>query len=139
MTPWLAFTTSLVFCIGSDGEVDEEEIGYLITALGGEEVDDETVGIRSDNRAVLDAAVEYYRHHSVEEFLETAAPLLSTDQKVCILLNMADSALSDGEAESEEQELILRFQAAFGISDDLLSPFLQALIIKNDKTIFGRR
>lgn len=136
MTPWFAFVVSLVYCISSDGEVDEEEIGYLFTALGGEEIDETTVGIARGNRAVLDEAVDYAQDHDVEAFLAQATPLLSVEQRLCILLNMTDSALSDGEAEAEEQDLILRFQAAFAVSDALLGPFVQALIIKNDKSVF---
>lgn len=136
MNPWLAFTTSLVYGICSDGEVDDEEIGYLLTALGGEAVDEDTVGVASRNRDTLARAVEYVRTHAVDEFLANAAPMLTLDQKLCILLNMADSALCDGEAELEEQELILRFQQALGVSEALLEPFVQALIIKNDKSVF---
>jgi len=136
LTPWLSFTISLVYCIAADGEVDEEEIGYLLTALGGERIDEDTVGVANRNREILDRAIAYTNRHTPEEFLETAAAMLNMEQKLCILMNMADSALSDGIAEDEEQRLILQFKEAFGVSDDQLAPLMQALLIKNDKSVF---
>jgi uncharacterized tellurite resistance protein B-like protein len=37
MTPHLAFATALLYMISADGEMDNEEIGHLLSVLGGED------------------------------------------------------------------------------------------------------
>lgn len=137
MTPYLAFVISLIYCQAADGEIDDEEVAFLITALGGQSDEKAgTIGVAGDKRAMLDQALKYVRRTSSEAFLREAAPMLSHQQKLCILCNMADSSLADGDAEAEEQELISTFQKAFGISDDAMRPIIETVVLKNDKSIF---
>lgn len=135
MTPHKAFACSLIYCMGADGEMDPEEVGHLLSVLGGDNQGG-TIGVGANNRALLDSAIRYVRQTRPEKFLEEATPLLSQAQKVCILTNMVDSAMSDGQAEREEQELIGKFQSAFGISDEAFRPFFEVIIMKNDRSIF---
>ena len=37
MTPHFAFATSLLYMMGADGEMDQEEIGQLLAVIGGKE------------------------------------------------------------------------------------------------------
>ena len=62
-------------------------------------------------------------------------PLLTDAQKICILCNRIDSALSDGEAEPEEQVLITKIQDASGISDERFKPFFDVLMAMCDMTV----
>lgn len=124
ITPRTALAVSLVYCMGSDGEIDPEEIGHLISVLG-----------RGATREMLDQTVRYARATPPEAFLEAATPKLSEGQRLCILLNMIDSAMADGRAEAGEQALIARFQAAFGLTDAVLEPYFRTLVAKNDRTI----
>ncbi len=135
MTPHLAFAVSLLYCMGADGEMDTEEIGHLLSVLGGENKGG-SIGVGANNRALLDKAVQYVRRNQPDAFLAEVTPILSDAQKMCILCNMVDSALSDGQAEREEQELIGRFQQAFGISDDRFRPFFEVIVLKNDRSVF---
>ncbi|MDX2102872.1 MAG: TerB family tellurite resistance protein [Alphaproteobacteria bacterium] len=135
MTPHLAFATSLIYCMGADGEMDNEEVGHLLSVLGGESSGG-SIGVGANNRALLDAAIKYARKNRPDAFLREVSGMLTDAQKICILMNMIDSALSDGQPEREEQELINQFQTAFGISDERFAPFFQALMIKNDRTVF---
>lgn len=137
MTPHLAFAISLIYCMGADGEMDNEEVGHLLSVLGGESQGG-TIGVGANNRALLDSALRYVRSNPPDRFLSEATPLLSDAQKLCILMNMVDSALSDGQPEREEQELIGRFQSAFGISDERFRPFFEVLVLKNDRSVFTR-
>src|SRR4051812_26873581 len=106
LTPRNCLAAGLLYCMGADGEMDEEEIGHLVSVLG-----------RGATRAQLDAAPRYVRATQPAQFLADATPRLRPDQRLCILLNMIDSAMSDGEAEPAEQQLVLQFAAAFGISE----------------------
>lgn len=135
MTPHKAFACALIYSMGADGEMDPEEVGHLLSVLGGAN-EGGTIGVGANNRALLDSAIRYVRQNRPEQFLAEATPLLSDAQKMCILSNMVDSALSDGQAETQEQELIGRFQQAFGISDEKFRPFFEVIVMKNDRSVF---
>lgn len=135
MTPHFAFATALLYCMAADGEMDNEEVGHLLSVLGGSNSGG-SIGVGAQNQKLLDRAVKYVRTKSVDEFLAEAVPLLTDAQKICILCNLIDSALSDGEAEPEEQVLITKIQNAFGISDERFKPFFEVLMAKCDRTVF---
>lgn len=127
LTPRNCLAVSLLYCMGADGEMDEEEIGHLVSVLG-----------RGATRAQVDGAVRYVRSVKPEQFLAEAAPRLRPEQRLCILLNMIDSAMSDGEAEQGEQQLVMQFAAAFGISEAEMTPYFKALVAKNDRAVLDR-
>lgn len=135
MTPHLAFATTLIYVMGADGEMDTEEIGHLLSVLGGAK-EGNTIGVGANNRALLDQAVRIARTKPIDQFLSEVTPILSDAQKMSILLNLVDSAMADGEAEVEEQQLIGRVQQAFGISDERFAPFFDVLMVKNDRSVF---
>ncbi len=135
MTPHLAFATSLIYMMGSDGEMDNEEVGHLLSILGGSKEGD-TIGVGANNKALLDSALKYVRKNSIDTFLNEATPILSDAQKVCILMNLVASSLSDGEAEREEQELFAKFIKAFGIEESRFKPFFEATMLLYDRSIF---
>ena len=135
MTPHLAFATSLIYCMGADGEMDNEEIGHLLSVLGGT-IERGQIGVGANNRALLDQAVRLARTKPLDQFLAEVTPILTDGQRMCILLNLVDSTMSDGEAEGEEQDLVVKFQRAFGIPDERFVPFFEALHVKNDRSVF---
>ena len=136
MTPHLAFATSLIYMMSADGEIDHEEIGHLLSVLGGEEQGNGTVGVGAQNQALLDNAVKYRRKNPIDTFLQEAAPLLSDAQKMCILVNLIDSSLVDGQPEPEEQALFGKFLQAFGVSEARFRPFFEVIVLKNDRSVF---
>ncbi|HNX69879.1 hypothetical protein, partial [Rivihabitans pingtungensis] len=84
----------------------------------------------------LDSALKYRRKNSVETFLQEATPLLTDAQKMCMLVNLIDSSLADGQPEPEEQVLFGKFLTAFGISEDRFRPFFEVIVLKNDRSVF---
>ncbi|NDY91339.1 tellurite resistance TerB family protein [Ideonella livida] len=136
MTPHLAFATSLIYIMSADGEMDAEEIGHLLSVLGGKDNGSGSIGVGAQNQALLDSAVKYRRKNSVETFLSEAAPLLSDAQKMCILTNLIDSSLADGQPEPEEQEMIAKFLKSFAISEERFRPFFEVILLKNDRSVF---
>lgn len=139
ITPHFAFATSLIYMIGADGKIEHEEIGQLLAVLGGEENNDGTIGVGANNKQLLDRAVKYYQKNpQVETFLSEVTPTLTDAQKMCILTNMLDSSLSDGEAAPEEQVLFDKFLQAFGIPEDRFKPFFDVIVLKNDRTVFTK-
>ena len=55
---------------------------------------------------------------------------------MCILVNLIDSSLSDGEAEREEQMMFGKFLQAFDISEERFKPFFEVIVLKNDRSVF---
>lgn len=127
MNPRNALVVSLVHCMSADGEMDPEEVAHLVSVLG-----------PGATRQGLDACVEYARSVPAEQFLGEVAPRLTAPQKLCILLNMIDSVMADGEAEAAEQALFGTFRAAFGVSEAELEPHFRTLAAKNDRAVLDR-
>lgn len=135
MTPHFAFATSLLYMMGSDGEMDQEEVGQLLSVIGGSEKGG-TITVGGNNEDMFRRALKYVRNNSVDSFLAEAAPILTDAQKMCILVNLIDSSLADGEPEREEQELFAKFLKAFDISEDRFRPFFEVIVLKNDRSVF---
>jgi len=135
MNPHFAFVTSLLYMMGADGEYDNEEIGQLLSVIGGKKKGS-TVYVGGNNNDLMDQVIKYVNRNSVDQFLLEAAPALTDAQKMCILVNIIDSSLSDGEAEIQEQQLFAKFLKAFGISEERFKPFFEVIVFKNDRSVF---
>jgi len=127
LTPRNCLCVSLIYCMGADGEMDQEEIGHLVSVLGP----------RAD-RSTLDTALRYVRATPPAQFLADSNARLRPEQKLSILLNMIDSAMADGEAERGEQELFKQFSTAWGVPEATLEPHFRTLVAKNDRAILDR-
>ena len=124
LTPKQVLATSLLFMVAADGEVDEAELGQLMMALRGD-------------RKSLDAAIKYVRNNPLDAFLAEAPQLLDEKQRLNVLVNLCDSLLADGRAERSEQALFGRFLQAFQVSEDQFRPYFNAIVVKNDMSVFG--
>ncbi|TWH64350.1 tellurite resistance protein TerB [Azomonas agilis] len=136
MTPHLAFAVSLLYMMSADGEIDNEEVGHLLSVLGGQDQGNGVIGVGAQNEKLLDNAIRYRRRKSINEFLAEATPLLSDAQKMCILVNLIDSSLADGQPEPGEQALFGQFLQAFQISEERFRPFFEVILLKNDRAVF---
>lgn len=119
----LALPAGLLYMMASDGEIEAEEIGQLQSVVGGDQ-------------ELVNTAIKYLRSVKYEQFLVDAAAILSEQQKMCVLINMADSLLSDGRAEQSEQIAFGKALAQFGITEDRFEPYFEAIAIKNNRSIF---
>jgi len=137
MTPHFAFATSLIYMISVDGKIENEEVGQLLAVLGGEESGG-SIGVGANNRQLLDRAFKYRQKNDAAKFLSEAAPILTDAQKMCILANILDSLLSDGDAAPEERELFAQFLQAFEISEERFKPFFDVMAMKNDRSVFTK-
>ena len=137
VTPQFAFVTSLIYMIGADGKVENEEVGQLLAVLGGEDSGG-AIGVGAQNQKLLDRAFKYQQNTPIDTFLTEVTPILTDAQKMCILTNILDSSLSDGSAAPEEQVLFGQFLQAFDISEERFKPFFDVLVLKNDRTVFTK-
>jgi hypothetical protein len=71
------------------------------------------------------------------EFLPDLASRLSPEQKLCVLANMLDAAMSDGVFHSAEQEAVAKFADAAGIAESDRSALLDAMLVKNNMSVFS--
>jgi uncharacterized tellurite resistance protein B-like protein len=123
LTPRLALAVGLLFMMAADGQVEEEEVGQLRSVVGGD-------------KELIQTAVKYLRSVKYEQYLVDSAALLNEDQKLCLLINMADSLLSDGRAELSEQQTFSKALAQFGLSEDAFKPHFATIALKNNRAIF---
>lgn len=127
LTPRNCLVAGLLYCMASDGEMDQEEIGHLLSVMG-----------PGATREALNTALRYCRATPVQQWAGEANGRLRAEHKLCILLNMIDSAMSDGQAEPEEQQLITNLMAAWGVSQAELEPHFRTLAAKNDRAVLDR-
>ncbi len=125
LTPYLALACGLLYMMASDGELEEQESSQLQSVLGGD-------------KEVLSYALRYVQSVPVAQFFATATELLSVKDKWCILANVCDALLSDGQADPAELALFAQMTQAFGISDAQFEPYFKILALKNDKSVLGR-
>jgi len=120
LSPHLAMASTLMFMMAADGDITDEEIGQLQAVIGGFE------GLQA-------AAIKKVREDTLGQFLRTASPSLNEDQKLLILVNVADSMMSDGSIGIAEQNLFDNIQEDFRVSKSRLSSYLKAIEVKNLK------
>ena len=123
LTPRLALAVGLLYMMASDGQIESEEIGQLQSVVGGDQ-------------ELINTAVKYLRSVKYEQFLTDAAALLNERQKLCLLINMADSLLSDGRAEQSEQQAFGKALSQLGMSEDGFKVYFETLAIKNNRSVF---
>jgi len=123
LTAKISLPVALLFMMAADGHVDDEEIGQLKSVIG----DDETL---------IKTAIRYMKTFAFEEFLAQANALLTPQQKLCILLNITDSLMSDGAADPAEQNMLSQTMVAFGMSEEEFRPHFETILVKNNRSIF---
>jgi len=124
LTPYLTLACALLYMMASDGHLGEQESSHLQGVLGGDD-------------KVLTYALHYVQSVPLEKFLVDAPEVLSTKDKWCILTNVSDALLSDGDADDAELALLAQLIAAFGVTEKAFRTSLTILKLKNDKTILG--
>jgi len=123
LTSQSALPVALLFMMAADGHVDEEEIGQLKSVLG-------------DDEALIKASIQYMKAFSFEKYLSDAKQLLNPEQKLCILLNITDSLMSDGMADPAEQEMLAATLLAFGVTEEAFKPHFDTILLKNTRSVF---
>jgi len=124
LTPFLSLAVALLYMLMADGEIDDHESSQLQAVIGG-------------NQDVLELAYEYVETISLDQFLKDSVPVLSNEDKLCILCNLCDCLLADGVCEAVEEELFQKICGAFGYSNKSFSTYYSAIALKNEKSLLG--
>jgi len=121
-----AYVSALIYMIAADGVIEDEEIVQLRGVLAQ----------FPNAQDLLDWSIKYFKKNGPDQFLNQASPLLSDAQRMTILINLADSLTSDGDADPNEQALFQKFLSAWNISEERFRPFFEVIAMKNDRTVF---
>ncbi len=124
LTPALVLAVSMLYMMGIDGHIEEEESSQLQASLGG-------------NEKLLQFSLRYVQLVSVDQFLSKAAEVLSVQDKLCILSNVCDSMLSDGRCEPSELALFEKYRTALDVSQAVFEVYFNTIALKNDKKVLG--
>jgi uncharacterized tellurite resistance protein B-like protein len=122
MTPVRALVVSMLYMMSVDGEMAKEEIGQINVALRG-------------SKNLLPEALKYVKRTKFPDFMSAVSPDLNHQQKLCILVNVADIMLSDGHVDRLEQDLFRRMLAGFDVSDANFKKHYSNLTIKNERPV----
>ncbi|HSN96884.1 MAG TPA: TerB family tellurite resistance protein [Candidatus Nanopelagicales bacterium] len=123
LTPKIALVAGMIYVSAADGHLDDSEAGDILKVV--------------PDRQALEAALQYVRRNSFQQFAEAASRILSPAQRMCLILNAADMAMGDGYLAPQEQQMLTQMQQHFQIPDAHLHPYVQAFMIKNNLTVFG--
>ena len=124
LTPQLVLASALLHMMASDGKIEDAESSQLQSVLGGDQ-------------HVIDVAVEYTQTVPIQQFLIDALQVLDKTSTLCVLTNVFDSMLSDGQAGSQELALFDRMKLAWGVETAAFAPFQNAIGLKNNLSVMG--
>ena len=125
LTPMLSLTVALLYMMTADGEIEEHESSQLQAVVGG-------------NEDALDLAMEYVETVPLSQFLAEAPNQLNNEDRLCILCNVCDSIMADGQVNSAELALFTQMSNAFGVSSQTFEPYFKSIEFKNKKSILGK-
>ena len=120
LSPPLVLTACLLYIMASDGKIHEQESSQLQQVIGG-------------NDGLLAHALAYVKAFPVEKFLEDAPSVLSQKDKLCIMANLYDSMLADGNADKREHEIFNKFREAFDLKKSDISLIVEVVTLKKTK------
>ena len=124
LSPPLVLTVCLLYIMAADGKIQEQESSQLQQVIGG-------------NDGLLAHALAYVKAFPVEKFLEDAPSVLSQQDKLCIMANVYDSMLADGNADKREHEIFNTYREAFDLKKSDINLIVEVVTLKNNKDIFG--
>ena len=124
LTPYLSLIVAILYMMAADDEISEQECNHLLSVFGGDQ-------------QILQRALKYVESKSVDEFLSEVPEVVEGDNRLCILLNVCDSSMSDGEFAKSEMILFSRMLSSLGYDKNSFKPFFDTISLKNKHSVFG--
>lgn len=122
LTPYLSLIIAILYMMAADGEISEHECDHLLSVVGG------------DNQ-VLQRALRYIDVNTVDDFFAEAPSVVVDENRLCVLLNVCDSSMSDGDFDKSEMILFSRMQGIFGQNKHTFKPYFDTISIKNKHSV----
>jgi uncharacterized tellurite resistance protein B-like protein len=124
LTPYLAVVVAILYMMAADGDISDRESSQLQSVIGAD-------------TECLHRAVAYAETRSVEQFLKDAPSLLDAKARLCLLMNVCDSLMADGELSSTELQLFDQLVAALGHTKASFQPYFDAIVLKGRLSVLG--
>ena len=124
LTPYLSLIVSILYMMAADDEISEQECSHLLSVFGGDQ-------------QILQRALKYVESKSVDEFLAEIPDVVEGENRLCILLNVCDSSMSDGDFSKSEMILFSRMLGSLGYDKNSFKPYFDTISLKNKHSVFG--
>lgn len=137
MTPVVALSAAMFYCMLAKTRTRPGELSALMHRLA-----DELPAIGdspADAYATIGRALAYVERTPIAVFAHEAAAVLDERQRLCVVLNMLDQTVADGQVDPREREFLREVHQAFGLSDERIQPYFDAIVLKNIRTAFAGR
>lgn len=124
LTPKSALVAAAITVIASDGVIEEQELFDLQKIARGD-------------RNAVETAIKFIQGTPVQETIGKVADVLNEKQRLTAMAILLDLAMADGVLAGNEQKILQAYMDAFGISDQVLKPVIDAVALKNDFSVFS--
>ena len=124
LTPYLSLIVAILYMMAADDEISDQECNHLLSVFGGDQ-------------QILQRALKYVESKSVDEFLAEVPEVVEGENRLCILLNVCDSSMSDGEFAKSEMILFSRMLSSLGYEKNSFKPYFDTISLKNKHSVFG--
>ncbi len=116
---FFALLHAIIWIDGDAGQAELSKLNHLIT-----------------DGAAAAAGIRYGAEIEHDTLINELNDLLSPAQKRCLIANMLEIAMVDGQLAAVEKAFIEKTRLAFGLPADEVNDLFDALIIKNNLTVF---
>jgi uncharacterized tellurite resistance protein B-like protein len=128
MTPKFALAASLIYYVMAKPRSQAGELSALIGRLTDDLfVEDDPAEIY----ALVSRALAYVERTAAPQLVSEAVAVLDERQRLCVLLNLLDFIMIDGQLEPVERAFLRDVQRAFGLPDSRVDPLFEAIVLKN--------
>lgn len=124
LDPQSALTLAAMTMIAADGAIEDEEIDILNR-------------INRNNRNAFDKAYKVWKTSNFNDCVELVNNSLNSDQKLAVMANLIDIAMSDGLLAGKEKDLLGAYMSTFNLNDGAVEKMIDVVSLKNDFTVFG--
>ena len=124
LTPYLSLIVAILYMMAADDEISELECNHLLSVFGGDQ-------------QILQRALKYVESKTVDEFLIEMPEVVEGENRLCILLNVCDSSMSDGDFSKSEMILFSRMLTSLGYDKNSFKPYFDTISLKNKHSVFG--
>ncbi|MFT5126842.1 MAG: putative tellurite resistance protein B-like protein [Rhodothermales bacterium] len=123
LTPFVGFCAALHALIQADGDADEAELALLFLIV--------------DDPEMLSAGLECWHRLGTEQLVAEIAHTFNDEQKLCLMINLLEMAMTDGYLRSHEKALLNQLRDGIGVDTDAFSAAFQVIMAKNNLGVFS--
>jgi uncharacterized tellurite resistance protein B-like protein len=123
LPPFVGFCAAMHALIQADGKADETEITLLDLIV--------------DDTEMLAAGLEFWRRLGTERLIAEIANTFNPEQKLCLMINLLELAVSDGYLRSREKALLKQMRDGIGVEREAFSAAYRVIMTKNNLAVFS--